>query len=84
MAQITGETVRRMARDIFDYEIAEADAEAMAHTAGAMLTMLRAGAPLPASCFDDAAQQNQITQAAGYYRLDINFLARTVLLERVA
>ncbi|MGB8130233.1 MAG: hypothetical protein WCG81_10615 [Candidatus Angelobacter sp.] len=40
---------------------------------GATLTMLRAGTPLPASCFDDTAQQNQITQAGGYYRFDINF-----------
>lgn len=41
--------------------------------AGAMLTMLRAGTPLPASCFDDTAQQGQITQAGGYYRFDLNF-----------
>jgi len=40
---------------------------------GARLTMLGAGTPLPASCFDDPAQQNQITLAAGYYRFDINF-----------
>jgi uncharacterized repeat protein (TIGR01451 family) len=40
---------------------------------GATLTMLGAGVPLPASCFDDPAQQNQITLAAGYYRFDINF-----------
>jgi uncharacterized repeat protein (TIGR01451 family) len=41
--------------------------------AGAALTMLRAGTPLPASCFDDTAQQGQITQAGGYYRFDLNF-----------
>ena len=40
---------------------------------GATFTMLGAGTPLPASCFDDPAQQNQITLAAGYYRFDINF-----------
>jgi uncharacterized repeat protein (TIGR01451 family) len=40
---------------------------------GATLTMLGAGTPLPANCFDDPAQQNQITLAAGYYRFDINF-----------
>ena len=40
---------------------------------GATLTMLVTGTPLPASCFDDPAQQNQITLAAGYYRFDINF-----------
>ncbi len=41
--------------------------------AGATLTMLRAGAPLPTTCFDDPAQQGQITQAGGYYRFDLNF-----------
>jgi len=41
MAQITGETVKRMARDIFDYEISDADADSMAGTAGAMLTLAR-------------------------------------------
>jgi uncharacterized repeat protein (TIGR01451 family)/fimbrial isopeptide formation D2 family protein len=41
--------------------------------AGATLTMLGAGTPLPAGCFDDPAQQNQITLAAGYYRFDLNF-----------
>jgi uncharacterized repeat protein (TIGR01451 family)/fimbrial isopeptide formation D2 family protein len=43
--------------------------------AGATLTMVNAvsGAALPASCFDDAAQQNQITLVDGYYKFDINF-----------
>ncbi len=43
--------------------------------AGVTLNMLRAGstAPLPATCFDDPAQQSQITQAGGYYRFDLNF-----------
>jgi uncharacterized repeat protein (TIGR01451 family) len=43
--------------------------------AGTQLTMLdgRGASPLPASCFDDAAQQGQITLAGGYYRFDINF-----------
>src|SRR5262252_2527952 len=41
--------------------------------AGANLKMLRAGGPLPATCFDDPAQQGQITQAGGYYRFDLNF-----------
>ncbi len=40
---------------------------------GATLTMLRGGTPIPASCFDDTAQQNQITQAGGNYRFDLNF-----------
>jgi large repetitive protein len=42
---------------------------------GATLTLLdaRSASPLPASCFDDAAQQGQITLAEGYYKFDINF-----------
>ena len=30
-------------------------------------------APLPAGCFDDPAQQNQVTLVDGYYRFDLNF-----------
>ena len=43
--------------------------------AGATLTLLDAGSgsPVPASCFDDVAQQGQVTLAAGYYKFDINF-----------
>ncbi len=43
--------------------------------AGVILNMLSAGGstPLPAACFDDPAQQGQITQAGGYYRFDLNF-----------
>jgi len=43
--------------------------------AGAALTMLAAqnSSPLPASCFDDAMQQGQVTSADGYYKFDINF-----------
>jgi uncharacterized repeat protein (TIGR01451 family) len=43
--------------------------------AGMTLNMLSAGSstPLPAACFDDPAQQGQITQAGGYYRFDLNF-----------
>ena len=39
------------------------------------LVMLRAATqtPLPASCFDDAAQQGQVTLAPGYYKFDLNF-----------
>jgi uncharacterized repeat protein (TIGR01451 family) len=41
---------------------------------GATLTLLGAGgATLPATCFDDAAQQGQITLADGYYKFDVNF-----------
>ncbi|HUG03681.1 MAG TPA: hypothetical protein VML92_04545 [Steroidobacteraceae bacterium] len=43
--------------------------------AGAALTLLNAGsgAPLPASCLDDAGQQGQVTLADGYYKFDVNF-----------
>src|SRR5262249_10636480 len=41
--------------------------------AGATLNMLRGSSPLPAACFDDPAQQGQVTQAGGYYRFDLNF-----------
>ncbi|HKW61016.1 MAG TPA: SdrD B-like domain-containing protein [Candidatus Acidoferrum sp.] len=43
--------------------------------AGVTLNMLSATsrAPLPATCFDDPAQQGQITQVGGYYRFDLNF-----------
>jgi uncharacterized repeat protein (TIGR01451 family)/fimbrial isopeptide formation D2 family protein len=41
--------------------------------AGVTLNMVRGGTPLPATCFDDPAQQGQITQAGGYYRFDLNF-----------
>jgi len=43
--------------------------------AGVTLTLLdaRSASLLPAGCFDDAAQQGQITLADGYYKFDINF-----------
>jgi large repetitive protein len=43
--------------------------------AGATLALLdaRSNSPLPASCFDDQAQQGQITLPDGYYKFDINF-----------
>src|SRR5229473_2766851 len=41
--------------------------------AGATLKMLHGSTPLPATCFDDPAQQGQITQSGGFYRLDVNF-----------
>jgi uncharacterized repeat protein (TIGR01451 family) len=46
-----------------------------ASIAGVTLNLMNAGggSTLPASCFDDPAQQGQITQAGGYYRFDLNF-----------
>lgn len=42
---------------------------------GATLTLLDAATQtaLPSSCFDDPAQQGQVTLANGFYRFDINF-----------
>jgi uncharacterized repeat protein (TIGR01451 family) len=42
---------------------------------GATVAMVRAStnSELPASCFDDPAQQNQVTLAQGYYKFDLNF-----------
>jgi uncharacterized repeat protein (TIGR01451 family) len=42
---------------------------------GARLTMLNAStnSALPASCFDDPAQQNQVTALNGFYKFDLNF-----------
>ncbi len=43
--------------------------------AGAVLTLLEGdgGPPLPAACFDDPVQQNQVTLADGWYKFDLNF-----------
>jgi len=43
--------------------------------AGATLTMVQAGSqtPLSAGCFNDAAQQGQVTPASGHYKFDLNF-----------
>jgi uncharacterized repeat protein (TIGR01451 family) len=51
------------------------DSVARIPVAGATLTLLDAGSstPLPAGCFDDAAQQGQVTLANGYYKFDLNF-----------
>ncbi|HWI40775.1 MAG TPA: hypothetical protein VNX25_04745, partial [Verrucomicrobiae bacterium] len=43
--------------------------------AGAALAMVQAdgGAPLAAGCFDDPAQQGQVTTSGGWYKFDLNF-----------
>jgi uncharacterized repeat protein (TIGR01451 family) len=43
--------------------------------AGATLALLNAatGAALPSQCFDDPAQQNQVTAQGGFYKFDLNF-----------
>ena len=50
------------------------DAVGRAPVAGAILTLESSGGgPLPALCFDDPAQQNQVTRGDGYYKFDLNF-----------
>jgi uncharacterized repeat protein (TIGR01451 family) len=51
------------------------DAVGRAPVAGATLTLLESsgGGPLAALCFDDPAQQNQVTRSDGYYKFDLNF-----------
>ena len=43
--------------------------------AGVTLTMARSGSTVavPPACFDDPAQQGQVTLASGYYKFDLNF-----------
>jgi large repetitive protein len=43
--------------------------------AGATLSMVQASSktPLPSSCFNDPAQQGQVTPGSGYYKFDLNF-----------
>ena len=41
--------------------------------AGATVRMLHNGALVPASCFNDPAQQNQLTDAYGRYTFELNF-----------
>ena len=41
MAQLSAEAVRIIAREMFDYQIADHDAHSVANTAGAMLTLAR-------------------------------------------
>jgi uncharacterized repeat protein (TIGR01451 family) len=42
---------------------------------GVTLTLIDAagGMPIPGRCFDDLAQQDQVTLGTGYYKFDINF-----------
>ncbi|WP_066966936.1 DUF11 domain-containing protein [Microbulbifer sp. Q7] len=51
------------------------DSVLRAPVAGARVRMLQAssGQPLPESCFEDPAQQNQVTLPGGFYKFDLNF-----------
>jgi hypothetical protein len=39
MPLVTGETVKQVLRDLYGYEISDADAHSIANTAGAMITL---------------------------------------------
>ena len=39
MPNVTGETVKQVLRDLYGYEVSDADALSIAHSAGAMLTL---------------------------------------------
>ncbi|HLI80057.1 MAG TPA: hypothetical protein VKV03_08745 [Candidatus Binataceae bacterium] len=65
MAELTGETVKKMAREIFDYDISEHDAHGVANMAGAMLTLARHLGALPLSGIGPAfGYANLISEAA--------------------
>ncbi len=42
MPLLTGETVKQVMRDFYGYEVSSADVDAIAHSAGAMLTLAAA------------------------------------------
>ncbi len=65
MAQLTGETVKQIAREVFDYEISEHDAHSVASTDGAMLTLARQLGALALSGIGPAfSYQNLNSEAA--------------------
>ena len=39
MLNVTGETVKQVLRELYGYEVSDADAHSIAHSAGAMLTL---------------------------------------------
>lgn len=47
MAQLTGDMIKQLAREIFDYQISDRDAHSVANTDGAMLTLTRQLGALP-------------------------------------
>jgi hypothetical protein len=49
MAQLTGQAVKQIAREMFEYQISDRDAHSVANTAGAMLTLSRHLSALPLS-----------------------------------
>jgi hypothetical protein len=66
MAQLTGETVKKIAREVFDYEIADHDARSVANTAGAMLTLARHLGALPLSGIGPAFGYANLNEEAAH------------------
>ena len=66
MAQLTGETVKKIAREVFDYDIAEHDAHSVANTAGAMLTLAHHLGALPLSGLGPAFGYANLAAEAEY------------------
>jgi len=69
MAQLTGETVKQLASEVFGYQISDRHAESAANTSGAMLSLSRQLGALPLSgigpAFDYA---NLVAEAAHFNR----------------
>ncbi len=66
MAQLTGETVMKIAREIFGYEISDHDAHSVANTDGAMLTLARQLGALPLSGIGPAFSYQNLNSEAAY------------------
>ena len=65
MAQLTGDTVKKIAREVFDYDISDHDAHSVANTDGAMLALARQLGTLPLSGVGPAfGYANLIAEAA--------------------
>ena len=67
MAQFTGETVKKIAREIFDYEITDHDAHSVANTAGALLTLSRQLGALPLSGIGPAFGYANLSAEAAHF-----------------
>jgi|HubBroStandDraft_1064217.scaffolds.fasta_scaffold512977_2 hypothetical protein len=72
MAQLTGETVKQLASEVFGYQITDRHAESAANIAGAMLTLSRELGRLPLSGIGPAfGYANLIAEAAHFNRKKI-------------
>jgi hypothetical protein len=72
MAQLTGETVKQLASEVFGYQITDRHAESAANTAGAMLSLSRQLGALPLSGIGPAfGYANLAAEAAHFNRKKI-------------